>query len=76
MSKPDETLKTAVKRASDILADYVQPGPRNCERTLDQLLETLDNDAVAEAVAEIEDKENGRRSEEPRTPRPVTHQRH
>jgi len=73
MSKADITLKNAVKQASAILADYLQPGPRDCEETLVWLLIALDNDAVASAVEEIEDKENGRRSERPRDPRPLSH---
>jgi hypothetical protein len=76
MSKADITLKNAVKQAGDILADYLQPGPRDCEETLIRLIVALDNDAVASAVEEIEDKENGRRSEQPRDARPLSHQRH
>ena len=76
MSKADITLKNAVKQAGDILADYLQPGPRDCEETLDRLIIALDNDAVASAAEEIEDKENGRQSEQPRGARPLPHQRH
>ena len=53
MSKADITLKNAVKQAGDILADYLQPGPRDCEETLDRLIIALDNEAVASAVGEI-----------------------
>ena len=76
MSESDKTLKNAVKQAGDILADYLQPGARNCEETLDRLMIALDNDAVASAVEEIEDKENGRRSEQSRGRRPLSHQHH
>ena len=76
MSTAEKTIKDAVKQAGQVIAEYLEPGPRNCEQTLDRLMLVLDNEAVAKAINEIEDKENGRRSEEPRTPRPVTHQHH
>jgi hypothetical protein len=53
MSKADITLKNAVKQAGDILADYLQAGPRDCEETLIQLIIALDNDAVASTPLRI-----------------------
>jgi hypothetical protein len=34
---------TAIEKAQDILAHYVEPGPRDCETTIDQLMDVLDD---------------------------------
>jgi hypothetical protein len=44
----------AVERAQAILARYVEPGGRDCERTTNDLLDVLDRDEVVAAVGELE----------------------
>ena len=55
MNLSDEELTLmALREAQLILADYVQPGPRDSEKTIQQLLEVLDRDDVVEAVDRLE----------------------
>jgi urease gamma subunit len=57
MTLSDEELTLyAIREAQIILADYVQPGPRDGERTIQQLLEVLDRNDVIEAVDRLEAK--------------------
>jgi hypothetical protein len=42
----------AVERAQDILAHYLEPGPRNAEETIAKLLDVLDDEEVVQAVWE------------------------
>jgi hypothetical protein len=41
---------SAIREAQLILAEYVQPGPRDAEKTINDLLSVLDRDDVVEAV--------------------------
>jgi hypothetical protein len=61
MIRAEETLARAVRLAADILAGYLEPGPRDCNETINRLLLAVDNEAMAEALREVEDKRNGRR---------------
>jgi len=63
---PDETIKEAVKDAQHTLTEYVQPGNRNCDETINKLISTLDNPEVAEAILEsdIQKRTNAGRSDE------------
>ena len=38
-----------------ILADYIQPGPRDAAKTVNELLAVLDRHDVVEAVDRLED---------------------
>lgn len=49
---PDERVLKAVQEAQGILAHHVEPGPRDCDRTINQLLDVLDNEAVVQAIEE------------------------
>ncbi|WP_439409608.1 hypothetical protein ACNJX9_16955 [Bradyrhizobium sp. DASA03076] len=49
---PEKRVMKAVAEAQGIPARYVEPGPRNCEQTINQLLDVLDDKAVAQAVEE------------------------
>jgi hypothetical protein len=60
--KPEQRVTDAVEKAQDILAHYVEPGPRNCENTINQLMDVLDDSQLIEAVDEVKDE----RSEEER----------
>jgi hypothetical protein len=65
MKDPNKTIKDAVKDAQHTLTEYTQPGERNCTKTVEKLLTTLDNNEVAEAVLESDQQEghiDGRRS--------------
>ena len=50
MKDPNKSIKEAVKDAGRTLAEYLQPGGRDCEATVKELLMTLDNDEVANAA--------------------------
>jgi hypothetical protein len=58
MSQPmsDQELAVyALREAQLILATYVEPGPRNSEKTIQQLMDVLDRNDVVEAVDRLED---------------------
>jgi hypothetical protein len=79
MKNPDKVIKEAVKDANHTLAEYLYPGERNCNQTVQKLLTTLDNNDVAEAILESDAREankDGGRSKEPGAARPLPHQHH
>lgn len=47
---PDQRVLKAVQEAQDLLARHVEPGPRDCEQTINQLLDVLDDEAVVQAI--------------------------
>jgi hypothetical protein len=49
-----QIIMKAMREARGILADYVEPGPRDCEATINRLLAVLDCDVVGKAVAFID----------------------
>jgi hypothetical protein len=63
-------VTTAVERAQRILAEHIEPGPRDCDATINKLLDVLDDGALIEAVDEVKHE---RRSEEPRSAGPGSH---
>lgn len=75
MNDPDKVIRETVRRATAILAEYVQPGKRDCETTVKRLLNILDNDNIVEALAESDDMEHhdGGRQDEPRATGQVPH---
>lgn len=50
----EKRVQEAVERAQAILARYLEPGERDCERTINDLLDVLDRDEVVAAVQELE----------------------
>lgn len=52
----DKQVLEAVERVPAILAPYVEPGERDCERTMNDLLDVLDRDQVVAAVEELEQR--------------------
>jgi hypothetical protein len=58
----------AVERAQRILAEHIEPGQRDCDQTINRLLDVLDDGGLIEAVDEV--KHDVGRSEEPRRPGP------
>jgi hypothetical protein len=53
--KPEKQVTDAVEKAQAVLAEYVEPGSRNCERTISRLMDVLDDSALIEAVDEVKD---------------------
>ncbi|MBB4429890.1 hypothetical protein GGD66_008495 [Bradyrhizobium sp. CIR48] len=47
---PEKRIAKALENAQGILARYVEPGPRDCEQTINQLLDVLDDEAVVQAL--------------------------
>jgi len=47
--KPEKRVTDAVEKAQDILAQYVEPGPRDCENTINQLMDVLDDTQLIKA---------------------------
>jgi hypothetical protein len=45
----------AIREAQLILAAYIEPGPRDNEKTINLLLDVLDRNEVVEAVDRLED---------------------
>ncbi|MEY9524425.1 RNA polymerase-interacting CarD/CdnL/TRCF family regulator [Bradyrhizobium japonicum] len=48
----EKRVQEAVERAQAILARYLEPGERDCERTVNELLDVLDRDEVEVTDAE------------------------
>jgi hypothetical protein len=57
--KPQERIRTAVVKAQAILSRYIHPGKRDCEQTVNELAEVLDDEKVVEAVKEDEARTKG-----------------
>lgn len=57
MKNPDKVIKQAVKEAQHTLAEYVHPGERDAEDTVEKLLTTLDGNDVNEAILESDRNE-------------------
>jgi len=69
--KPEEQVTDAVERAQRLLAEYVEPGKRDCEKTVNQLLDVLDDEALIEAVDEVKDgRTRADRRDGPPEPKP------
>ncbi|WP_271501570.1 hypothetical protein [Bradyrhizobium sp. CCBAU 11357] len=50
---PERRVAKALEYAQAILARYVEPGRRDCEQTINQLLNVLDEEAAVQAVEEL-----------------------
>jgi hypothetical protein len=44
-------------KAGEIIAEYLEPGPRNSEVTVNRLIQALDNVRLAEALERLEKQE-------------------
>jgi hypothetical protein len=51
---PVSRITTAVRDAQALLAAYIEPGPRDCEKTINDLLDILDDYQLIEALEEVE----------------------
>ncbi|WP_141340263.1 hypothetical protein [Bradyrhizobium sp. USDA 3458] len=47
---PERRVAKALEDAQGILAGHVEPGRRNCEQTINRLLDVLDDEAVVQAL--------------------------
>lgn len=47
---PEQRVAKALEEAQGTLGRYVEPGPRDCEQTINQLLDVLDDAAVVQAL--------------------------
>ena len=47
---PEQRVAKALEEAHGILARHVEPGPRDCEQTINKLLDVLDDEAVVQAL--------------------------
>jgi hypothetical protein len=54
---PDRVTR-AVKEAQAILARYVEPGPRDAENTINDLLAVLDDERLAQAMEEEDEQQS------------------
>ena len=52
----EQTVLSAVQRAQEILAHYVEPGTRDAEQTINQLMTVLDDSDLVKAVWELDPK--------------------
>jgi predicted transcriptional regulator len=50
----EKQVLNALERALGILSRYVEPDERDCERTVNELLDVLDRDEVVAAVDEMQ----------------------
>jgi hypothetical protein len=47
---PQECVLDAVLRAQSILADYIEPGPHDCRKTINRLFDIFDDEKLVTAV--------------------------
>jgi hypothetical protein len=52
--RAEERVLRAVEQAQDVLARYVEPGPRDAEKTINDLMTILDHSDLVEAVWELD----------------------
>jgi hypothetical protein len=52
--RAEEQVLRAVQQAQHVLGRYIEPGPRDPEHTLKELLAVLDTNELADAVAELD----------------------
>jgi hypothetical protein len=50
---PQECVLDAVLRAQGILAEYIEPGPHDCEKTINRLFDIFDNEQLMIAVNKL-----------------------
>lgn len=55
---PEKRILQAVEQAQQILASYIEPGKRDCEATINELLSILDNEQLFDTIAGLKRREN------------------
>ena len=61
----EKRVTKAVEQAQSILARYVEPGPRDCENTISELMDVLDDEDVVEAIEETREAVEDTKMEKP-----------
>lgn len=51
---PDERMRKALVEAQAILGKYIQPGKRDCESAVNELLKVLDDEELLAAINSAE----------------------
>jgi hypothetical protein len=51
--RAEEQVLRAVEQAQGLLASYIEPGPRDAEQTVKELLAVLDTNDLADAIAKL-----------------------
>jgi hypothetical protein len=49
-----EVLISTIRKAGEIIGEYIEPGPRDAEQTLSRLIAVLDTQDLALAVERLE----------------------
>jgi hypothetical protein len=50
---PAERIGKSFDEAHVVIAEYLEPGPRNAEETLDQLIRIIDDRELYDAIVEL-----------------------
>jgi hypothetical protein len=50
---PAERIERTFDDAHVVIADYLEPGPRNAEETVDRLIRILDDRGLYDAIVEL-----------------------
>ncbi len=50
---PAERIEKAFDDAHVVIANYLEPGPRDAEETLNQLIQIIDNQELYDAMGEL-----------------------
>lgn len=50
---PQECVLDAVLRAQGVLAEYIEPGPHDCEKTVNRLFDIFDDKMLMTAVNKL-----------------------
>ena len=57
---PAEAVDKAFDDAQLVIAKYIRPGPQNAQKTLEQLIEILDNPELYGAIVELLEEKSRR----------------
>ena len=55
-----ETIERRSMTRNWVIEEYIQPGPRDAQKTLDQLIEILDNPELYGAIVELLEEKSRR----------------
>lgn len=53
--KPQERIRSAVSKAQAIIARYIHPGKRDCDKAINELAGVLDDEKVVKAMEEADE---------------------
>jgi hypothetical protein len=58
---PDKVLKKTVEKTVEVVGDYVEPGPRGAEETVEKVIATVDDKEVKDALEGYDKREEATR---------------